>query len=291
MTEDIVSRLAAVVADPALRDLLAAWYRTGCVPALHGNERSTLAAAGLLAAGAAPRLSTTGRTVAYNLHEWKLQVEGGSMREECAALGVLPSSFVADLGCGGGQTLLACRTIAPCRVAGFDRDPDAVLLARAWMRALDVPAGSWQFRTADIHALPLADASCTHVICRVVIQKLRVGRTLDEIGRVLRPGGKLFLHTLGAGYYLDAARRDLPAFLVSCFALANGALFLAAGAQACLRLGRRSLREVFLVPSRLREMLRARGLEPVRCETGRFAGLPSSIVMTAVKRPGAGGPP
>ena len=230
-----------------------------------------------------PQLTPEGEVVAYNLHEWEIQVLRGTIVPQIKKMGITASSIVADLGCGGGQTLLACTGVAPCRVIGFDRNPIALRLATAWMQASGITPDLFSFSVADIHSIPLPDNSCTHVICRVVLQKLSVKRALSEAVRILQPGGRLFLHSLGPGYYLDAARRSMRDLAVSSFALANGLVYHAFGRQICVRWRRRRLREVWLSPGRLRRHLERSGMQIAELNVSQCARLPSSVIIVAVK--------
>ncbi|MDQ8738723.1 methyltransferase domain-containing protein [Paenibacillus sp. LHD-38] len=55
-------------------------------------------------------------------------------------------------------------------------------------------------KAADAHQIPLADHSVDFVVCRVALQYLNVEQALEEMYRVLSPGGKVFLLVHGSGY-------------------------------------------------------------------------------------------
>ena len=94
---------------------------------------------------------------------------------------------VLDAGCGvgwGGQILLDA---GACSVVGVDIAPEAV--ADAVRR---VPAG--RFTVGDLAALPVATASIDVVVCFEAIEHVEEPhRALDELARVLAPGGSLLV--------------------------------------------------------------------------------------------------
>jgi SAM-dependent methyltransferase len=96
-----------------------------------------------------------------------------------------PGSVVLDLGCGAGTDLLiAAQMTGPTgRVIGVDMT--ASMLERARMSADEMGLG-------NVEALPLDDASVDVVISNGVIDLVPdKDAVLDEIDRVLRPGGRL----------------------------------------------------------------------------------------------------
>jgi ubiquinone/menaquinone biosynthesis C-methylase UbiE len=100
-----------------------------------------------------------------------------------------------DVGCGPGTiTLDLARFVAPGHVLGVDRADDVVDTARANAAAATrgTPVDVVEFRTADVYALDLADATFDVVHAHQVLQHLtRPVAALREMGRVLRPGGLL----------------------------------------------------------------------------------------------------
>jgi arsenite methyltransferase len=103
-----------------------------------------------------------------------------------------PGSVVLDLGCGAGTDLLiAAQMTGPTgRVIGVDMT--ASMLERARMSADEMGLGNVELHEALIEALPLDDASVDVVISNGVIDLVPdKDAVLDEIDRVLRPGGRL----------------------------------------------------------------------------------------------------
>ena len=102
---------------------------------------------------------------------------------------------VLDAGCGEGRNLhyLLSRGV---ECFGIDRAPDAIADMRALAARLapGLPAGN--FVTGEIDALPWPDRRFDAVICSAVLHFARdeahFDRMLDELWRVLLPGGMLF---------------------------------------------------------------------------------------------------
>lgn len=93
---------------------------------------------------------------------------------------------VADLGCGPGVTLalLAERGLSPM---GMDRS--AAMLQEAERRLSGVP-----LLAGTLEGLPFRDACMDGIVCECVLSlSYTPERALGEMGRVLRPGGRLLL--------------------------------------------------------------------------------------------------
>jgi arsenite methyltransferase len=108
--------------------------------------------------------------------------------------GIEPGSVVVDLGCGAGTDLLiAAQMTGPTgRVIGVDMT--ATMLERARQSATEMGLRNVELHESLIEALPLDDASADVVISNGVIDLVPdKNAVLDEIDRVLRPGGRLQL--------------------------------------------------------------------------------------------------
>ena len=108
--------------------------------------------------------------------------------------GIEPGSVVLDLGCGAGTDLLiAAQMTGPTgRVIGVDMT--AAMLERARQSATEMGLRNVELHESLVEALPLDDASVDVVISNGVIDLVPdKDAVLDEIDRVLRPGGRLQL--------------------------------------------------------------------------------------------------
>lgn len=98
-------------------------------------------------------------------------------------------AVLLDLACGGG--LLAPHVPEGYEHVGVDVTESALRQAR--------PTGIVPIR-ADVHRLPLADASADVVVAGEVFEHVEdLGGVIAEIARVLRPGGTLVFDTVSSG--------------------------------------------------------------------------------------------
>ena len=127
--------------------------------------------------GIAPRYDLMNRLMTFGLDRaWR--------REAVASLGVGEASVVVDLGCGTGD-LCADTAAVGAHVIGVDLS--AGMLVRAAGR---LPACT--FVRADAACLPLPDAGCDAAVSGFALRNFAsVPGVLDEVARVIRPGGRL----------------------------------------------------------------------------------------------------
>ncbi|HKU39910.1 MAG TPA: class I SAM-dependent methyltransferase [Polyangiales bacterium] len=101
---------------------------------------------------------------------------------------------VLDLGCGTGTLLVAAKRSCPgAELIGLD--PDERALARAREKAAQAGV-SLQFQAGYADELPFAPASFDSVLSSLMVHHLDVetqARTVHEIARVLKPGGKVHI--------------------------------------------------------------------------------------------------
>lgn len=116
-------------------------------------------------------------------------------------LSVTSASEVLELGSGGGGLLaLLHERFRPARLVGTDYDRDQVEAARRFLASRwgSLPP-SVELRQADAVALPFPDASFDLVFAMMMLHHVELHHreyvrrplALREIGRVLRPGGRL----------------------------------------------------------------------------------------------------
>jgi SAM-dependent methyltransferase len=104
---------------------------------------------------------------------------------------------VLDAGCGSGRHLTVLHHRG-CDFHGLDASPQALEAAEATVReAGGDPTG--RLHCAPIEALPFPDADFDFVVCCAVLHfasdDAAFSALLDELWRVLRPGGRLFVRT------------------------------------------------------------------------------------------------
>lgn len=102
-----------------------------------------------------------------------------------------PGETVLDLGSGAGlDALIAGWQVGPTgRVIGVDLNPAMCVKAQAHAASTGT---SMECRQGPMEAIPLADASADVVISNGVINlSFRKRRVIEEIYRVLRPGGRI----------------------------------------------------------------------------------------------------
>jgi SAM-dependent methyltransferase len=116
--------------------------------------------------------------------------------------GVDPASFAGktclDAGCGGGRNSIAMARMGAKAVRGIDLGEEG--LANARHRATLLGHHNVQFEQASILEIPAADATFDLVWCAGVLMITDdAERALDELTRVLKPGGKLYLLVYASG--------------------------------------------------------------------------------------------
>ncbi|MDT4935772.1 MAG: arsenite methyltransferase [Pseudonocardiales bacterium] len=126
---------------------------------------------------------------------------------------------VLDLGSGaGGDVLISARRVGPTgKAIGLDMTDEMLALAR--QNAAQAGVENVEFVKGYIEELPLADQSVDVVISNCVINlsgdKQRV---LDEVARVLKPGGRFAVSDVVADEDMDELTRADMAAWTGCVA-------------------------------------------------------------------------
>jgi ubiquinone/menaquinone biosynthesis C-methylase UbiE len=131
---------------------------------------------------------------------------------------VLPySAKVLDIGCGAGQTLIAA--YADRVTFGLDIDVDALRLGLSLTDRICFVCGSAEY-------LPWKSEQFDMVIARVSLPYTNINRSLREIRRVLRKGGKLWmtLHSLAIAWR-QAKSSNYKGYIFFAYVMANSILF------------------------------------------------------------------
>ncbi len=102
---------------------------------------------------------------------------------------------LVDVGCGNGALAVPCAEAFPeCRVWAFDMLDGAV--AECKRRARQRHCENLHACLASAESIPLPDASVDRALMRNVLHHVqRAENAYREVGRLLRPGGRLVLET------------------------------------------------------------------------------------------------
>jgi arsenite methyltransferase len=167
------------------------------------------------------------KSVGYSEAELAVLPEGANMGLSCgnptAIAALKPGEVVLDLGSGGGfDVFIAGPKVGPTgRVIGVDMTPDMLSKARQGIATYNRHTGldNVEFRLGEIEHLPLADGSVDVVISNCVLNlspdKPQVWR---EIGRVLKPGGRVAISDLALLQPLPQQIKDMIESLIGCIA-------------------------------------------------------------------------
>jgi tellurite methyltransferase len=108
---------------------------------------------------------------------------------------IAPGMRVLDAGCGGGRNLVWFLR-SGYEVCGVDGNPEAVRQVRNLAAQLAPTLPPESFQVADVESIPFPDERFDVVVCSAVLHFARdeghFDLMLDEMWRVLRPGGLFF---------------------------------------------------------------------------------------------------
>jgi SAM-dependent methyltransferase len=215
----------------------------------------------------------TSDALAYHRAELAIALSSDDARRLVPSL---PAAFdtILDVGCGAGQTLIACGLPSTVHAWGVDVDDSALALGR--MLTSDV-----HFVCAPGEQLPFADESFDVVVSRVALPYMHLPRALEEISRVLKPGGHFWTALHPTSMLANRIRASLwhgrvKDLLYSTYVAVNSVLFHVSGRQVRFPLNRRRCESVQTVDG-MRRALWAAGLEPENIRTDPF------FVVTARK--------
>lgn len=114
------------------------------------------------------------------------------------AIGFSGLDCVLDAGCGFGQWSLALATVNN-NVVACDSSPVRVEILRSLAGALKLP--NIEVAQAALPSLPYRDAMFDAAFCYGVIFLTPWRRSLEELRRVLKPGGQLYITANDIGWY------------------------------------------------------------------------------------------
>ena len=174
----------------------------------------------------------------YLRKEWSLFVNDPSRAQ--LARGILENLNVArvlDVGCGAGQELLPFASNAFC--VGTDVTVDVGVIGRELFSHCE--GARVVFIRAGAERLPFASESFDVVICRLALPYTDNFRSLEEMARVLQPGGALMLKIHHLRYYLAKLKTgllsaDVPSMIHSLRVILAGSIYHATGKQIRLKI-------------------------------------------------------
>jgi ubiquinone/menaquinone biosynthesis C-methylase UbiE len=185
----------------------------------------------------------------YVRSEWRKFHRVGAPLQRLAARVVARPRAILDVGCGAGQELLPYLDTLS---VGVDLRRSGLVEGRSLFGRCAPP-----LLVATAEALPFAPAAFDVVLCRLALPYMDVHTALDEMARVLAPGGALVLQIHHLRYYLRRAvrARAVGELVHTLRVLGRGAVF---ELTRCQPHG-----EVFQLLGSLRRMLAAAGLAVV----------------------------
>jgi SAM-dependent methyltransferase len=127
--------------------------------------------------------------------------------------GFRAGEVLVDLGCGRGELLAAAVARGATRAVGVEYSPSAVRLARRTLQARD-SIGRAEVVAGDLRAVPLPDGVADLVTLLDVVEHLapaELTAALAEVHRLLRPGGRILVHTMPNRAIYDVVYRTLRA--------------------------------------------------------------------------------
>ena len=111
--------------------------------------------------------------------------------------GFASGESVLDIGCGRGELVRVALELGASRAAGIDYSEAAIEMGRETLAASEL-GGRGELAQGDARALPHPDAGFDLVTMLDVVEHMtpeELSAGLREALRVLKPGGRIFVHT------------------------------------------------------------------------------------------------
>ncbi len=125
------------------------------------------------------------------------------LAEALAVAGIAPGMRVLDVGCGRGEILYRTTSLG-ARAYGIDYAQAAVRLSRKVAQRAERQGKRIDVYQASALYLPFVDASFDRVLMLDIVEHLypsELTMALAEARRVLRPGGRIIIHTAPNVWY------------------------------------------------------------------------------------------
>jgi ubiquinone/menaquinone biosynthesis C-methylase UbiE len=150
--------------------------------------------------------------------EWRRSggAESAGVYQGLARLaGIAPGETLVDIGTGRGELLVAALDAGAARAVGVEYSEAAVDLARRTLAASGVGDRA-EVLLCDARAAPLPESSADVVTFCDVVEHLtpdELAAAFAEARRLLRPGGRAFVHTFPTRTIYDVTYRSLRLLL------------------------------------------------------------------------------
>jgi ubiquinone/menaquinone biosynthesis C-methylase UbiE len=141
------------------------------------------------------------------LARWYAKVTGRDVTEyrklaEALARQVVPGGSVLEVAPGPGYLAIELARLGTCRVVGLDISQSFVRMAAENAQRAGVQV---EFRHGDVAAMPFAPDSFDFLVCRAAFKNFSdPARALNEMNRVLKPGGRALIIDLRSDASADA---------------------------------------------------------------------------------------
>lgn len=139
------------------------------------------------------------------LRDDKVSNMAWTYRKAVKLSGIQSNSTILDIGCGRGEILRICAA-NNIRAYGIDYSSDAVEIATNYISKHSTAKNLVTIRNMDCTKLDFPDNFFTHVFMLDIVEHLYpkdLEKTLYEVKRVLKNGGKLIIHTNPNRLYND----------------------------------------------------------------------------------------
>jgi len=132
---------------------------------------------------------------------------------------VPPGGSVLEVAPGPGYFAIELAKLGPYRITGLDISETFVEIARANAAKAEVDV---DFRRGNASSMPFRDASFDFLLCRAAFKNFtEPGRALEEMHRVLKPGGKALIIDLRKDASMESIAQAVNTMRVGAV---NGAL-------------------------------------------------------------------
>jgi len=179
---------------------------------------------------------------------------------------VLPDDqSILDVGCGIGQTLVALNLDEKKRLVGVEPDTESLAYGQKHYPSIE-------FVNCSAEQLQFEDTSFDLVISRVALPYTNIPQALEEMHRVLKPGGRLWitLHPQKKtwGQLFSAIRNfNVKDVLFRTYILANGASYHLLGKLFAFPFNKKF--ESFQTSRSIRNALQASGFSDLEIARGK----------------------